>query len=275
MLNVQTRFGALAYRQAGAGPPLVLLHAAAHDHHDFDAVFDALAAHHRVVALDLPGHGASSLNVPPRHATVVDIAQAVEAAVAELNLGPAVLMGNSVGGYSALKLAQNRPELVRGLVLVDTGGFNGAGLDVKVACAVKGNPWFTGVMWNRFPAFYTKTDNAFTAAMLARIAEAESPQTVALNAALWRSFSSPEHSLTHVAPRITVPTLVVWGRKDPVIPLAAGRIAARLLPNAELVTLDTGHVVFAEDPQGFLNVVLPFLNGVEGPATVGTATPRL
>ena len=96
--------------------------------------------------------------------------------------------------------------------------------------------------------------------MLARSrAHAQNPAGIAIDAALWRSFAAPEHELASHAAAIRVPTLVVWGRHDPVLPLRDAEAARRALPHARLVTLDTGHVPFAEDPDGFLAVVLPFL----------------
>ena len=61
------------------------------------------------------------------------------------------------------------------------------------------------------------------------------------------------------AAAISQPTLLVWGRDDPVIPVRLGALAARTLQRAKLVVLPTGHVPFAEDPDAFLLEVEPFL----------------
>jgi pimeloyl-ACP methyl ester carboxylesterase len=68
---------------------------------------------------------------------------------------------------------------------------------------------------------------------------------------LWRSFSSPEHDLRRQASSIRAPTLVVWGRRDPVIPLRVGRRVVSLIPGAQLSVFDSGHVPHTTDPQRF------------------------
>jgi pimeloyl-ACP methyl ester carboxylesterase len=68
---------------------------------------------------------------------------------------------------------------------------------------------------------------------------------------LWRSFASPEHDLRRQASSIRAPTLVVWGKRDPVIPLRIGKRIVSLIPGAELSVFDSGHVPHTTDPQRF------------------------
>ena len=75
---------------------------------------------------------------------------------------------------------------------------------------------------------------------------------------LWGSFSSPEHDLRAGAPSISAPTLLAWGRRDPVIPLRLGRRAAQAIPGAELVVFDAGHSPQVSDPEGFAAKLVPF-----------------
>src|SRR5208282_4494558 len=75
---------------------------------------------------------------------------------------------------------------------------------------------------------------------------------------LWRSFASPEHDLRRQAQTITAPTLLIWGRHDPVIPLRLARRTQRLIPGARLVVLDTGHVPHTTDPDGVAAQLCPF-----------------
>jgi pimeloyl-ACP methyl ester carboxylesterase len=115
------------------------------------------------------------------------------------------------------------------------------------------------------------------AALLARPrAHARNPAGIAIDAAIWRSFTEPEHDLRTEAAAIRVPTLIVWGRHDPVLPLRDAEAARRALPRARSVVLDTGHVPFAEDPEGFLGAVLPFLRDVlaQDAGAMRTATER-
>jgi pimeloyl-ACP methyl ester carboxylesterase len=79
-------------------------------------------------------------------------------------------------------------------------------------------------------------------------------------AGLWRSFAEPSYDLRSAS--IAVPTLLVWGRRDVVLPMSAARQAQAALAGAELRTFDTGHVVFASDPDGFAAAVAPFVAAV-------------
>ena len=84
-------------------------------------------------------------------------------------------------------------------------------------------------------------------------------KAISVNAAIWISFVSPEHDLRVSAKSIKAPTLLVWGKFDPVIPYEIGKNIEKIIPNSKLMLLDTGHIPFAENPDMFLNILLPFL----------------
>jgi pimeloyl-ACP methyl ester carboxylesterase len=79
---------------------------------------------------------------------------------------------------------------------------------------------------------------------------------------LWRSFASPEHDLRRSARSITAPTLVIWGRRDPVIPLRIGRQIVRLIEGSRLVVLDTGHVPHTSEPGLFAAELTSFAESI-------------
>ena len=114
---------ALSALQWGSEPPeLVLLHGGAQNAHTWDTV--ALALHRPLVAIDLPGHGHSGHRADHVY-WPADNAVAIEKAVRALAPDAAVVVGMSLGGLTALALADRAPELVRRLVLVDvTPGVN-------------------------------------------------------------------------------------------------------------------------------------------------------
>jgi pimeloyl-ACP methyl ester carboxylesterase len=260
MPTVATRAGSLAYDAIGDGPPVVLLASGAHDRHDWDGVRPALAERYRTIAIDWPGHGESPVPPSPWGASAPGFADAVEDAVTSLALGPAAFIGNSVGGYASARLAITRPGAVRALVLVDSGGFVPQHLGTKLFCAMMGRPGFVRRFYPRFSSWYmrasTDEDRRIQAGAAAM---ATSIQGSRVTAGLWRSFATPEHDLRSRAAAIRAPTLVVWGARDPVIPLKVGRRIADAILGARLVTLDAGHVPYSTHPQGFLAAVLPFL----------------
>ena len=257
MPTIHTTIGDLAYDERGHGPALVLLPSGAHERSDYDALRDLLPGV-RTIALDWPAHGESPAPAAP--VTAMAFADAVEQAVEQLAPDGAVVVGNSVGGFAAGRLAIRRPELVRGLVLIDSGGFAASLPHERLFCALMGRPGFLRRIYPVFSRAYmrprTDADRAARAAAIATVRRAEGARAVA---GVWRSFTSPEHDLRAQAGEITAPALVLWGRRDPVIPVRIGRRIAAAIPGAELVVLATGHVPHTGDPQGVADALLPLL----------------
>jgi pimeloyl-ACP methyl ester carboxylesterase len=254
---VDTRVGKIAYSDTGDGPVVVLLHATLHDRHDFDAIAPSLARDHRVIAVDWPGHGDSPAPSQPPSAALY--ADAFADLVAALDLPPAAIIGNSVGGFAAARLAITDPQRVSRLVLVNTGGFIASPV-TNLYCRFLGRP---SVMKRVLPwsirSYMKATSDNDHAVQERALARAHTHEGVVLTAALWRSFAAPEHNLRPYADRITAPCLIVWGSKDTVALMRFGRATAAAIPGSRLEVLPTGHVVFSSDPEGFLTVAAPFL----------------
>ncbi|MGQ0831953.1 MAG: alpha/beta fold hydrolase [Microthrixaceae bacterium] len=264
-MDVETRTGRVHCAETGSGPPVVLLHANLHDHRDFDGVAGRLAEHHRVVAVDWPGHGASAS--PPAGVAVTAplLADVLEDVVSALDLPAAVYVGNSMGGYAAARLAITQPARVAGLVLVNSGGFLPQNPVTRGFCRFLGSPAVARRVLPRLVPRYMRAVAEHDREISRRVAaSARSADGSRLAAGLWRSFADPAYDLRDRAALVSCPTLLVWGARDPVIPLRGGRATARALPNARLETFPTGHVVFASDPEGFLEQVLPFLDAAVG-----------
>ena len=196
----------------------------------------------------------------PWRASAATFADAVEDVVDALDLAPVAVVGNSVGGFAAARLAIRQPQVVSALVLVDSGGFDGPTLRSRAFCAAMSRPWFLRAIYPWFAARYLHArDGAAVRIRDAAVAAARRPGTTEILNGLWRSFSGPEHDLRADAGGISAPTLLVWGVHDPVVPPRLGRRAAAIIPGARLIVLDAGHVPFADRPEAFLAAVLPFL----------------
>jgi pimeloyl-ACP methyl ester carboxylesterase len=255
---LDTTSGPVAYDERGHGPAVVLLPSGAHDRHDYDELRTLLPAGLRTIALDWPGHGESPLGDGP--ATAMRFADVAEELVERLAPEGAVVVGNSVGGFAAARLAARRPELVKGLVVIDGGGFGGRPPHVRAFCALMARPWFLRRIYPTFSARYMRArTDADRRARDVGVATTRADPGLRAVTELWRSFASPEHDLREEAGAITAPTLVLWGRHDPVIPLKLGRRAAASIPGARLVVLDTGHVPHTSDPEGVAAELLPFV----------------
>jgi pimeloyl-ACP methyl ester carboxylesterase len=114
--SLQTTDGRLAYREAGSGPPLVFLHGGFLDHRMWEDQLRAFAPHHRVIAFDARGHGGSDNATGPFRP-----ADDVAALLRGLDAAPAVLVGVSMGGATAVDCALEHPDLVRAVVVSGVG----------------------------------------------------------------------------------------------------------------------------------------------------------
>lgn len=272
MPTLSTPTAVVAYSETGQGAPLLLLHATLHDRSDFDDVVPVLAASHRVIAIDFPCHGESPSPTDGRAPGSVVFADVLEEFVDALDLTDVVLIGNSVGGYAACRLAVNRPDLVRGIVTVQGAGFTPTNTLVRWYCRALGHAAVVRTVFPTLITAYMRARSPHDGAIVARVTErAVSKAGSETAAALWRSFAEPGNDLRPVADRIGVPTLIIWGTKDLAIPRIWARRAERAIPGARFVAFDTGHIPFSSDPTGFLTVVKPFLESVRA---VTPGSPR-
>lgn len=260
---VATRAGRVFYEQRGSGRPIVMLPATLHDHRDFDPVAARFASRYRTIAVDWPGHGRSDEPDPAQRVSASLLAGVLADLVDDLDLGPAVLVGNSVGGYAASRLALDRPAAVAGLVLVNAGGFSRQTVLSRTACALLGRPAVTRRVLPHLVRAYLRPVNDHDRAVAERVrARARTVEGARTAAALWHSFTTPAFDLRADGPRLTVPTLLTWGTRDVLLPLKAGRQTHAVLPGARFHPFAAGHVVFASDPDGFTALVEPFLDTV-------------
>jgi len=241
--------GPVAYDAHGSGDPIVLLPSGGHERHDYDELRELLPDRFRSISIDWPGHGRSPAGTMP--ATELALAQLVEEFLDSLAPAGAVLVGSSIGGNVATRLAIRRPDLVKGLVLIDGGGFEGAGrLSGRVFCALMSRPWFARRIYPLFSDAYVRPRTAADRRARAdAIATTRTTQGLTAVTQMWRSFSAREHDLRAQAGSITAPTVLIWGRYDPVLPLRAGETARELIPGSRLVVIESGHLPHTTDPE--------------------------
>ena len=260
MKAIDTSSGTIAYDERGDGPPIIMLPSGGHVRGDYDELRGLLAPEMRTIAIDWPAHGDSPPSAAP--VTAMLLADIAQEAIAALAPEGAIVLGNSVGGFAAARLAIRRPDLVRGLVIVDGGGFSSRPPQERAFCALMSRPRFLRAIYPAFARAYMRPRTAADRrALQAAVRTTRSEDGLAAVCGLWGSFASPEHDLRAGASAITAPALVVWGRHDPVIPVRAGRRIAGLIPGAQLAVLDTGHVPHTTDPEGFASHLLSFARG--------------
>jgi pimeloyl-ACP methyl ester carboxylesterase len=263
MPTMQTSLAEMSYTDQGSGPPILLLHAALHDRTDFGPVRDALAAGRRLLALDWPGHGDSPPPETPLRA--VQFGDLLIEFADRLDLSNLVVVGNSVGGYAACRLALERPDRVAGVVLVNTGGFTPHSVFTRLFCAAMGRPAVIKAVFPLFVHAYMRARNPTDKAVVARVvSRAGTDDGARIAAALWRSFTDPGHDLRTRAARIIAPVLITWGAEDFTAPLRWGKVVQDAIPGSTLTALPTGHVVFSSEPDAWLEPVLPFVDAAQG-----------
>jgi pimeloyl-ACP methyl ester carboxylesterase len=263
MPTLQTSLGTVTYTDEGSGPPILLLHAALHDHTDFEPVRKPLVDGRRVLTVDWPGHGASPLPAVPLRA--VEFGDLLVEFADALDVGNLVVVGNSVGGYAACRLALERPERVCGVVLVNTGGFTPHSGFTRFLCAVMGRPAVVKAVFPVFVRAYMRAKNPADKAVVRRVvSRAKTDDGAKTAAALWKSFTDPGHDLRARAAEIAAPVLITWGARDLTAPQRWGKAVQAVIPASRFETLPTGHVVFSSEPGAWLDTVLPFVESAHG-----------
>ncbi|OLT55313.1 alpha/beta fold hydrolase [Cellulosimicrobium sp. CUA-896] len=268
-LSTDVRFlprpeGRLAYTDQGAGPLVVAVPGMGDVRSTWDDVVPPLvAAGHRVVVMDLRGHGDSDTTFRTHgdEATASDYVALVE----HLGAGPAVLMGSSMAASAAVVAAADRPDLVRGLVLVD--GFlraNGSALAQRAMRVLfrlaLARPWGPAV-WSAFYGSLAKGRRP------ARLAQHRAAVRANLrDPARLRSFRDLTLQLDHavVEPRLAhvqAPALAVFGALDPDYgdPAAEAAFAERSVGATTLVLPDVGHYPQIQAPDELVAAVLAHL----------------
>jgi pimeloyl-ACP methyl ester carboxylesterase len=260
MPTIDLSTGTVSYSDEGAGPVVVLLHATLHDRTDYDAVMTALTPTNRVIALDWPGHGDSPPPMPPLREGSVLFGEVLEEFVLALGLQHVVLVGNSVGGYTACNLALRHPERVAGLVIVQGSGFVPTTPAIRAFCSMQGHPWAVRVTFPLSVPRYMQPRNAHDELIVKNVVARSQTREGARTAAnLWASFNDPRQDLRKRGTDIAAPTLITWGNLDKVIKVQWGKAIHAAIPHSTWVEMNTGHVPFASDPTTWMSIVGPFI----------------
>jgi pimeloyl-ACP methyl ester carboxylesterase len=247
----------IAYERVGEGPPLAFVHGAGEDGRVWQPQLSALADEFTVVAWDEPGAGRSS--DLPADFGLTEYANCLAALIEAVELGPAHVAGLSWGGTVALELYRHHPELVATLILADTyAGWKGSLSEEEVRARVEGAHRLLAAPAEEFdptlPGLFVGDPPAEFASLLADMAACVRPES--FRVALLVMGEADQRDLL---PRITVPTLLIWGEQDVRSPLSVARQFERTIPDAHLVVIPrAGHVSNLERPEEFNDAVREF-----------------
>ncbi len=250
MPNIDRDGVKIHYEVHGDGPPLILTHGYSSTSGMWTGQVEALSRHHKLVLWDMRGHGRSDYPDEPaaysEAATVGDIAALLDAVGAKR----AIVGGLSLGGYMSLAFYRAYPERVSALLIIDTGpGFKKD--DAREA-------------WNKraldtADRFDREGLDVLKSASRERSTVSHRDATGLARAARGM-LTQRDARVIEVLPEIKVPSLVVVGADDTPFLAASDYMAAKIPGARKVVIPAAGHAVNIDQPQAFIEAVLPFLD---------------
>ncbi len=260
--DVQVFGQKIHYLEAGSGPTVILLHGLGGDGSNWAATVPALAKSFHVFAPDQIGFGAS--DKPLANYRVGMLVDFLDSFCKKLAITKATVVGNSLGGWTAMAFTLAHPEKVERMVLVDSAGFSfehlGGSkptremLEVMNVSTVEGAKTLLGVIF----ANKAIATDAVAETFLAEHFRKNDGYTIER---FIDSILRSEDVVDGKLAKIKIPTLVVWGREDLLTPLAGGKMMANEIAGSEIVILDRcGHVPQMECAAPFNAALLKFLN---------------
>jgi pimeloyl-ACP methyl ester carboxylesterase len=271
----------MAYRMEGSGPALLLLHGIASSSRTWRDVIPRLTDRFTVVAPDLMGHGQSEK--PVGDYSLGAFATGIRDLLEVLDIDRASIVGQSFGGGVAMQLAYQHPERCERLVLVDSGGL---GREVNWMLRFMTLPGSEYVMPGIFPGFVRDWGDSLLRAInnrgirLGRIAEMWSAYASLAEAENRQAFArtikaviDPGGQTISAMDRLylasSMPTLIVWGERDDIIPVDHAYSAHEAVPGSRLVIIEgVGHFPQIEAPEQFVDALVDFIDSTK-PATLG------
>ena len=285
---------------AGEGPTLLLIHGMAGSSQTWRSVMPRLSEEFRVLAPDLLGHGESA--TPPGDYSLGGFASLLRDLLGALDIDHATIVGQSLGGGVAMQLAYQYPELAERLVLVSSGGL---GREVSWLLRALALPGTEYVMPVAFPGFVREVGDriagvveslGWRAPRVAEMWKAYSSLTSVEHRAAFvrtlRAVIDPGGQAINATNRLylaaALPTLIVWGDQDPIIPVSHAIAAHDAIPGSRLEifegvghfptwsgrTASRGHCLtsFARNPSWFREVPMRRLSGLDA-AFLALETP--
>jgi pimeloyl-ACP methyl ester carboxylesterase len=276
-----------AYRRAGAGgaqprPAIVLVHGIAGDSSEWAPVIDRLAQDYDVIAPDLAGHGEST-RLRGDH-SIGAFATWLRDVLEALEVERATFVGHSLGGGVVMQFAYQYPDYVERMVLVSSGGLGREVSALIRAASLPGAEWVLGgvgvaargasSVLSRVGVGH-KSEYGELAHRMAGLTDGD--RRAAFVRAV-RAIASVGGQRVSATDRLylaaDVPTLIVWGARDRIIPVHHAHATHEAVPGSELVVFDdAGHFPHADDPERFTEVVEKFVRSTS-PASYDKARTR-
>jgi len=266
----------VAFRRAwdgdGTRPCVVLVHGIAGDSSEWEPVIDSLSASYDVIAPDLAGHGEST-RLRGDH-SIGAFATWLRDLLEALEIERATFVGHSLGGGVVMQFAYQFPEYVERMVLVSSGGLGREVSALIRAASLPGAEWVlggVGAAARGATSLLGKVgvgQHSEYGELAHRIAGLTDGDRRAAFVRAVRAIASPGGQRVNATDRLylaeDVPTLIVWGARDRIIPVTHAHSTHDAVPGSALVVFDeAGHFPHADDPDRFTRVVDDFVNANE------------
>jgi pimeloyl-ACP methyl ester carboxylesterase len=247
--------------------PIVLLHGTSASLHTWDGWVAALLPRHRVVRLDLPGFGLTG-PAPDDDYSMGRYVEFIASALDTLGIEQCVIAGNSFGGWISWETALAHPDRIKGLVLVDAAGYPLQSESVPIGFRLANVPVLNRVMESVLPRGIVESSlrntygdpSRVTPELVDRYYELTlregNRRALAQRFAAGRGTTEPGRIRS-----LRLPTLILWGDRDRLIPPSYAERFHRDIAGSELVMFPgLGHVPQEEDPAATVAAVLAFLD---------------
>jgi len=254
-LSVTVGGAKISYLKGGSGRPLVVLHSA-EGNLGWLRCYDELARNFTVYVPTHPGFAGSER--PGWLESFFDLSRFYLWILQELDLGKTILVGHAMGGWLAAEIAVMSPQIVERLVLVDAAGVKprtGEILDI----------FLFGVEETRKLAFLDAKQVADYELLFGRRPTPEEREAQVINREeatryCWKPYMH-DPNLPNLLPRLRgVPTMIVWGREDKLVPLECGELYKKAINGSRLEVIDRcGHFPQLEKPTEFTKILTEFL----------------
>ena len=269
---------AVTYRTAGEGPVLLLLHGIANSSQTWENVAPLLSERFTLIAPDLLGHGESA--TPRGDYSLGAHATGVRDLLTALGIERATVIGHSLGGGIAMQFAYQFPERCERLVLVSSGGL---GREVHLllrAAALPGADWVLPLLTSSQVVGVGRHLGGLLKRV--RLAPGGDAEVLAQGFASLDSAGSRQAFLHTVRAVIEpsgqrvsahdrlalagpIPSLIVWGERDSIIPVSHGEAAHEAIPGSRFeVFPGAGHLPHDDDPERFAAVLVDFCESTDG-----------
>ncbi|HEU5110664.1 MAG TPA: alpha/beta fold hydrolase [Micromonosporaceae bacterium] len=265
--------GVLAYTAAGSGEPLLLIHGLGGTRRTWRHIIDPLAATHRVIAVDLPGHGDS--DVPAGDYSLGAQAAALRDLLVAVGHRSATVVGHSLGGGIAMQFAYQFPESTSRLILISSGGLGRELTPMLRAATLPGAQTVVSALARlperltrrllpvvaMLPGLVARQDAGPLAEGLHRLADSRQRHAFVRTARTVIDWRGQTVSATRLLGLLgELPVLLAWGSEDRTIPPHHHQSFATQLPDPHLVEITgAGHYPHETDPARLLPAMRKFL----------------